>query len=177
MANITCETFTRRRYLYRCSLVVLNFPSQLGNGKYKIQVINEVGNENFTVAHAANDQRRNYAAVSGGVIAAVVVVIVAAVLIAIIRRRRYAKDDTSSDFSSSDTVAVPLSVRGLGHGWWTSSPPTPTPGSAVDKGRWTNQDGLTYVSLNFNNRKQNRAPKHEPTEYSTVKAIHTQIQS
>lgn len=42
-------------------------------------------------AHAANDQRRNYAAVSGGVIAAVVVVIVAAVLIAIIRRRRYAK--------------------------------------------------------------------------------------
>lgn len=49
MANITCKAFTWRRYLYRCSLAVLDFPSQLGNGTYKIQVINEAGNENFTV--------------------------------------------------------------------------------------------------------------------------------
>lgn len=45
--NITCQSVFRR-YLSTCSLRVVNINS-LTTGSYKVQVINEAGDENFTV--------------------------------------------------------------------------------------------------------------------------------
>ncbi|PVD27148.1 hypothetical protein C0Q70_12301 [Pomacea canaliculata] len=47
MVNITCQSVFRR-YLSTCSLRVVNINS-LTTGSYKVQVINEAGDENFTV--------------------------------------------------------------------------------------------------------------------------------
>lgn len=45
---VNCRPNERHRYLSSCSLKVFNRTSQTG-GSYKIQVINELGDENFTV--------------------------------------------------------------------------------------------------------------------------------
>lgn len=46
--NISCKIDTVRGYLSTCTLTVSNTNSQ-SNGLYKVQVINEAGDENFTV--------------------------------------------------------------------------------------------------------------------------------
>lgn len=44
--NVTCQAYTDRRYLAKCTLTV--FRIYYGSGYYKVQVINEHGDENFT---------------------------------------------------------------------------------------------------------------------------------
>lgn len=46
--NVTCTPDQTRRYVARCILNIFNITLQ-STGSYKIQVINEVGDENFTL--------------------------------------------------------------------------------------------------------------------------------
>lgn len=49
MLTITCKAGTVRRYLSTCTVTILDIPST-STQWYKMQVINEAGDENFTVA-------------------------------------------------------------------------------------------------------------------------------
>lgn len=44
--NVTCQAYTDRRYLAKCKLTV--FSIYYRSGYYRVQVINEHGDENFT---------------------------------------------------------------------------------------------------------------------------------
>lgn len=46
--NITCQGGTVRRYLATCTLRAVNVPPQ-STDSYKVQVINEAGDDNITV--------------------------------------------------------------------------------------------------------------------------------
>lgn len=48
MLNITCKAGKVNRYLSTCILTFVNLTSQSA-GLYKVQIINEVGDGNFTV--------------------------------------------------------------------------------------------------------------------------------
>ncbi|PVD27159.1 hypothetical protein C0Q70_12313 [Pomacea canaliculata] len=148
-------------------------------GSYKIQVINEVGDENFTVdvtsMHIPDEPLTK--SVTGGVIGAFLLIILTVLVLFVVNRRRKSGKDCKLE-NTSDTIyqnpwdTVPLTVRGLGPGWRTAPC---SPDGAVDTGRWRNQDGLLYVSPSFNDREQYISQPHEPTKYSTVKVIQPQV--
>ncbi|XP_025101810.1 uncharacterized protein LOC112568628 [Pomacea canaliculata] len=168
MTNFTCKVDVQTRYLSRCVLTIFIIPSDIPAGSLKVQIINEVGDENFTVEIRHVDllsvddpkgSRTNMAAVAGGVIGVILFISAVVIIVVVIKRRKKGK--------------APFIIRGLGDGWCRTSASTRSSGTEVNKDRWTNQDGLTYMSLRFDNRRQFPAPKHEATEYSTIKQVYS----
>ncbi|XP_025101081.1 uncharacterized protein LOC112568157 isoform X2 [Pomacea canaliculata] len=93
MVNITCQSSVFRRYLSTCSLRVVNINS-LSTGSYKVQVINEAGDENFTVTidfNVPSDLETHYTAVTSGVVCVIVFIFTIVVVIVIIRKRKERK--------------------------------------------------------------------------------------
>ncbi|XP_025103102.1 uncharacterized protein LOC112569511 [Pomacea canaliculata] len=91
MVNITCQSGVFRRYLSTCSLRVVNINS-LTTGSYKVQVINEAGDENFTVTidfNVAKDLESYYPAVTS--VCVVVFIFTIAAIIVLLKKKKESK--------------------------------------------------------------------------------------
>lgn len=59
MTNFTCKVDVQTRYLSRCVLTIFIIPSDISAGSLKVQIINEVGDENFTVEIRHGEHLKN----------------------------------------------------------------------------------------------------------------------
>ncbi|XP_025101315.1 uncharacterized protein LOC112568294 [Pomacea canaliculata] len=90
MVNITCQSVFRR-YLSTCSLRVVNINS-LTTGSYKVQVINEAGDENFTVTidfNVPKDLESYYPAFTS--VCVVVFIFTIAAIVVLLKKRKRSK--------------------------------------------------------------------------------------
>ncbi|XP_025101419.1 uncharacterized protein LOC112568358 isoform X2 [Pomacea canaliculata] len=90
MLNITCRAGKVNRYLSTCILTFVNLTSQSA-GLYKVQIINEVGDGNFTIRIDFSvvdelEQHNSFAIV--GVVSGIVVVFIFIVVIITLKKRR-----------------------------------------------------------------------------------------
>ncbi|XP_025101326.1 uncharacterized protein LOC112568301 [Pomacea canaliculata] len=94
MLTITCKAGTVRRYLSTCTVTILDIPLT-STGWYKMQVINEAGDENFTVAITFTVKKKFESinpAATVGVVCTVVVIFTIVALVVVISNRKENKE-------------------------------------------------------------------------------------
>ncbi|XP_025103028.1 uncharacterized protein LOC112569453 isoform X2 [Pomacea canaliculata] len=161
LINITCKPSKMYRYLFTCTLTVSKTPSR-SNDSYKVQLINKVGDENFTVvisfAHQEDLESYNLT-LPVAVVCVVVFIFSIAVLIVVMRKIKKSKEsdavlDSLEPPLKFNQLPVPLKVR--------VSEAEEIPGTSQPEPCQT----PLYAVVNKTKRKENTRPAHiaEPGE-------------